>query len=110
MTVGPIILSWQEWSLLLVLCSCVFTALSAYLAWRSGRWWVTLPIAVLSVLSIDIYTANRRFGSPDGDFEYVSGFFLFAFPLAIVHAVVSFTMPRHAGGHGRVCREATPSA
>lgn len=94
MAIGPVTMSWQEWSLVLLFCTCVFTLLSAYWAWRSGRWWLTLPIAVLSALGVDVYTANRRFGSSDGDFEYVAGFFLFALPLVIVHAVVSFAMPR----------------
>lgn len=98
MTVGPVTLAWQEWSLVLLVCSCVFAVASAYLAWRYGRWWLTIPIAIPTALSVYMFVMFRIVDTPGGDphseFEYVSGFFLFTVPLIIIHAVVSFTMPR----------------
>ncbi len=94
MTVGPVTLAWREWALVLLVCSIAFTLLSAFLAHRYGRWWLTVPIALLTAVIAYIYRMFWRGSGPDDDFEDALVVFLFVLPLVIVHAVVSFTMPR----------------
>lgn len=94
MTVGPLALAWQEWAMVLLVCSCAFTLLSVYLSFRYGRWWMTVPIAVLTVFIALQYGVCCESDAPASSFEDAKAVFLFALPFVIIHTVVSFTVPR----------------
>ena len=94
MSIGTVTLAWQEWTLVLLVCSVAFTLFSAFLAHRHGRWWLTLPIALLTAMIACIYRMFWRGSGPDDDFEDSCYVFVALVPLVIVHAVVSFTLPR----------------
>lgn len=94
MTVGPVTLSWDEWALVLLVCSAAFTLFSIFLSFRYGRWWMTAPIALPTALIASIYRKFDSGSSPRSDYESAWSVFVFLVPLIIVHAVVSFTMPR----------------
>lgn len=94
MTVGPVTLAWEEWALVLLVCAVAFTLFSAFLSFRYGRWWMTALIALPTLLIADIYRHFWGGSAPHSDYENSLHVFVALVPLVIVHAVVSFTMPR----------------
>ena len=95
MTACGVTLGWSEWTLVLLVCSAIFTLCSMILAHRYGRWWMTVPIALLTALIAYIYRMFWKGQPPDIDFENSWYVFVVSVPLLLVHAVVSFAMPRY---------------
>jgi len=89
LTVDPVTLDWDEWAQLLNAAILAFALLSVFLTRRFGRWWLTVPIAMIAA-----YVCLTVSSDPEANFWESWYGFLFALPLVIVHAVVSFTMPR----------------
>lgn len=82
-------MSWDEWAFLLNAALVAFTLLSVFLTIRFGRWWITFPIVLVTTYAGLIYPEDSK-----DNFEDSWHAFVLTFPLIIVHAVLSFTIPK----------------
>lgn len=89
LTVGPVTMDWDEWAFLLNAMLIAFTLLSVFLTIRFGRWWMTFPIALVTAYAGLVYPEDSQ-----DNFEDSWHVFVLAFPLTIVHVVVSLTIPK----------------
>ncbi len=89
MTVGGITLDWDEWARLLNVLILSFTLLSVLFTRRFGRWWLTAPIALVAA-----YVCLTVSSDPQSNFWESWYGFVLVLPLIIVHAVLSFTIPK----------------
>jgi hypothetical protein len=93
-TVGPITLETEHWVLALLACSVVMAMISTYFAWWVGRWWLTAVISTLALVIVHIVLARRNDVPESVCLHRIAGVDAVLFPLVVVHAVVSLTMPR----------------
>ena len=89
LTVGPVTMDWDEWAFLLNTLLLSLTLLSSLLMIRFGRWWLTVPIALVTA-----YAGLTVPMNPKDNFNDSWHGFVLVLPIVIVHAVVSFAMPR----------------
>jgi hypothetical protein len=95
MTVGPVVLSWGEWLDLLYALAIAFALVSLLVTcWRGRWWWMLIPITLLAWWIDGIWRSYGK-GQPFHESFNAAVFpFFLQLPLVIVHAVLSFTLPR----------------
>lgn len=92
MTVGPVTLSWYQWFDLLLCTAITLSVASWILTLRSGRWYLSAGITLLTAAIA--FGSSWRGAPPHCVFEEARNWFVLLLPLALVHAVLAFTIPK----------------